>query len=193
MEEEYTGKTETRFNSPIPMLMKLRDTIFGKLRPDLYTRITAYISLLIWIIFLSWHIISYFAISFRDVIRTEKKVDVEALIYNRAAQLGFNPETFLQQLLNYHLISAICWGVVFIGIVFLWRKMRVFALFLLGGVAVYYGLLLFYMGFRYFNEDTTLFDKILLAVLTGIALLYFLLLKSKKKMPVEDIGSDEII
>jgi len=179
MEEESTVSTETRFNSPLPLIVKLRDTIFGKQRPNFYTRITAYLNLLIWITFLSWHIISYFAISFRDVIRLEKQVDVESLIYHRAEQLGFNPATFLQQLLSYHLMSAISWGVIFIGIVFLWRRMRIFALFLFGGIAAYYALLLFYMGFRYFNEDTTLFDKIVLAVLIGNSLLYFLLLRRK--------------
>ena len=174
MQENGTKPVQTKFNSALPLILSLRDITFGKVKPDFYTRIATYINLYVWITFLSWHIISFSAISLRAIIYTEKKIDVEALIFRRGAELGFRPYEFLNHLLQYHLISIICWGTLFLGIIFMWRKKKIFALFIFGSLAVYLVILLSNMGINYFIEDTTLFDKILLAVITVNSLLYFI-------------------
>lgn len=178
---------ETKFNSPLPILLKIRDFIFGKKRPEFYTRLTVYISALIWFIFLLWHTISFFAISFRNLIFNYKKIDVEQLIFDRGAALGFYQQQFLSLLLNFQLISIAAWSSVFLGIVLIWRKKRSFSIFLFGGIAVYYLAMILFLGFRYFNEDITWFDKIsvsILLLITG-AYYFFLVLEKKENLEVE--------
>lgn len=188
MESQETEQVQTKFNSALPLILKVRDLIFGRKRPNLYTRITAYINLLIWCVFFCWHLISYFAISLRETIYVEKKINVEELIFRRGTELGFEPYHFLNHLLKYHFISIICWGVVFLGIVLIWRRMKIFSFFLFGALAVYFLVLFFYMGKNYFIQDTTLFDKILLALIVVNSLLYVFLIPEKQIefVPEED-------
>ncbi len=173
--ESGAEKIETRFNSVTPLILKLRDLIFGERKPILYTRIAVYLNLIIWFIFFLWHIIGYTAISLREIIFDKKKIDVEELIFRRGEELWFKPYEFLNLLMKYHLISAICWGVVFVGIVFMWRQKRIFALFLFGGLGGYIGQLFYLMGWNYFMQDTTVFDKVLLGLIILNSLVYFVL------------------
>ena len=94
MEGNQNFEQHTKFNSALPLILKLRDLIFGSKKPDIYTRVTVYCNTLIWFIFLAWHIIGFASISMREVIFTEKKIDVEALIFERGKLLGFQPYEF---------------------------------------------------------------------------------------------------
>lgn len=187
--ESGAEQVKTRFNSITPLILKLRDIIFGVQKPDLYTRIAAYINLLIWFIFFVWHIIGYTAISLRAMIFDEKNINVEELIFKRGEELWFKPYEFLNLLMKYHLVSLICWAVVFVGIAFMWRRKRIFAFFLLGSLAVYYAQLFFWMGWNYFMQDTTVFDKALMVVITLNSLLYFFLMPTSKPVTYHESES----
>lgn len=177
--ESSGASTETRFNSITPLILKLRDLIFGTQRPDLVTRILCYLNLIIWLIFFVWHLIGFTAISLREVILVKKKIDVEALIFERGEALGFKPYEFLNLLMKYHLISSICWAVVFIGIVMMWRRKRIFALFLFGAAGVYFAQIFLLMGWNYFMQDTTWFDKIALGMLVVNSFIFLLFMPRK--------------
>ncbi len=187
MQEE--SSYHTKFNSPLPLLITIRNAIFGKKRPDGYTRITFYLSTLVWFTFLVWHLLSYFAFSLRDLIFEEKKIDVTTLIYCRGEALGFEARDFLSRILNLYLYSAIIWTVFFLGLVLLWRKSR-WAIYLISGCFTsYYALLILYMNLDYFNQDVTYFDKVLLS-LTGINLLiYFVINKYRTKREIAFLES----
>lgn len=174
MEENQNMEPHTKFNSALPLILKLRDFIFGTLKPDIYTRFTVYFNSVIWLIFLSWHIISYASISLRELIFTEKKIDVEALIFARGKLLGFQPYEFLNLLLNYHLVSAICWATVFIGFILIWRQKTYFTYFIFVPVIVYAGMIVFFLRWRYFMEDTTNFDKITLLIFVLNLVVYWI-------------------
>jgi hypothetical protein len=174
MEENQNSIPETQFNNSLPFLLKVRDLIFGTVKPSVYTRITVYSNTLIGCIFLVWHLISYVSISLRAVIFNEKKIDVEALIFERGKLLGFQPFEFLNLLLKYHLISSICWGTILIGLLLTWRKSRFFTYFLFLPLVTYGILLIFFMRWRYFMEDTTLFDKITLLFFSLNLVVYWL-------------------
>lgn len=185
MEEHEEIEQHTKFNSALPLILKLRDLIFGENKPEVYTRITVYFNALIWLIFLSWHLISYASISLREVIFTEKKIDVEALIFERGKLLGFQPYEFLNLLLKYHLISSICWGTIFIGMILIWRKNKIFNYFIFIPLIVYAGMILFFLRWRYFMEDTTTFDKITLLVFVLNILIYYIIQRVKRSVLID--------
>lgn len=177
MDTLQSENTKTKFNSPIPMLVQLRDVVFGKEKPDGYTQATFYLNISIWFILFIWSIISYFVISLRDLIYTEKSIPVETIILERGEQIGFESTDFLDRLLTFHSISIVCWILVFIGLVLLWRKNLRFVYFFFGGTMSYFAMVLFYLNSTYFVEDVTFFDKIAFLAMNASALLYFFLLK----------------
>ena len=170
----------TKFQSPVPFLIRLRNLIFGKTKPDIYTRITFYLNLLIWLAFMLWSIISYITISSRKLINDIKKIPVESIIQERGIELGFSEDTFITRLTTFHAISILCWSVVFIGLILLYRKKKRFIYFILGGTTFYVGMIIFYISFQYFREDMTFTDKVGLLILFLSVLLHAFLMKNER-------------
>ena len=169
-----------KFQSPVPILLKVRNLVFGEERPDIYTRITFHINLLIWAAFMVWNVISYFTIALRAVILEEKGIPVETIIQERGLTLGFGQDEFLSRLLTFHGIAIICWGLVFFGLILLYRKKKQFSYFIFGSVGFYIGMSIFYLSFTYFLQDTTTFDKIALLVLLASCGLHAYLMKNER-------------
>lgn len=180
MDTLQTEQPKTKFNSPLPTLIKLRNIIFGKDKPDGYTQATFYLNTLIWFILFIWSVLSYFVITKRALIFTEKGIPVESIIIERGEQIGFASTEFLDRLLTFHAVSIVCWIFVFIGLVLLWRKNLKFIYFFFGGTLFYLGMILFYLNGIYYREDVTTFDKIAFLALNASSLLYYFLLKKEK-------------
>ena len=119
-----------KFQSPVPFLIKFKKIIFGKKKPDIYTRITFIFNILIWLTFMLWSIVSYLAITMRSIILKQKGIPVEDIIQKRGIELGFEPNDFLPRLLTFHAVSIICWGLVFFGLILLYRKKKQFSYFI---------------------------------------------------------------
>jgi hypothetical protein len=187
-----TENQETKFKSPIPIIRRLQGFIFGEDRPDNFTQFTFYLNLFFWFIFLLWSVISVLTLSFRHVVEKHKKISIEEIIFNRGKELEFEPSDFLNHLMTTYSVSVILWLIVFVGLVLLWRKNKLFIYFLGGGVILYVSMLIFYMSYTFFVEDTTLFDKIgLLAMLASSFMYYFLLKKESSDGTMSFFGADE--
>lgn len=185
-------QSKTKFNSPLPFLLQFRDLLFGKKTPDGYTQVTFYMNLILWGIFFTWSLVSYFVITLREFIYTEKNIPVEEIIRDRGVELGFDPFDFLDKLLTFHAVSIVCWLISLIGLILLWRKNLKFIYFFMGGTIFYFGMILFFLNFTYFREDMTLFDKIaFLAMNSSVLLYYFLLRKEKKGGSISFFGEEE--
>jgi hypothetical protein len=169
-----------KFQSPVPFLITFRNLIFGKEKPDVYTQITFIINMMIWVTFMLWNIISYFTITMRSVIFEQKGIPVETIIQKRGIELGFEPNEFLPRLLTFHAIAIICWGLVFFGLILLYRKKKQFSYFILGGTVFYLGMSIFYLSFDYFLQDTTSFDKVALLILISSISLHAFLMKNER-------------
>jgi hypothetical protein len=182
-ENEYDEDAvkSTKFNSPIPTLIRLRNFVFGKRKPDVYTRITFYLNSVLALSFLIWNLIGYFAIASREQIAEIKHVPVEEIIQSRGIDLGFNGEDFVARLMTLYGISVICWVVVIAGLILLYRKRRQFLYFILGGVIFYLGMQLFYMSFQYFKEDVTSYDKISLLIIIASVVLHSFLMRNERR------------
>ncbi|MDX2361555.1 MAG: hypothetical protein QNK23_12165 [Crocinitomicaceae bacterium] len=180
-EEKSTDSKDnsaTKFQSPVPFLRQFRNLIFGKRTPDMFTRITFYINSVLWTTFIIWHILSYATLTSRDLFMQQKGLPIEAIVEARGAELGFESGEFLSRLITYHAISVICWIVMFVGLIFLYRKLKTFVYLILGATVFYIGMSIFYIGFRYFMEDTTAYDKVALLIIIVSTLLHSYLLKN---------------
>lgn len=169
-ENEYIEKEAvkaTKFQSPVPLLRQLRNLIFGLKIPDVYTRLTFYINLVIWTTFLIWDILSYVALTSTDLFVEQKGIPIEQIISERGAVLGFAEGEFLAHLTTYHSIGIICWLVFLFGLILMYRKNKRYIYFCLGALIFYFGMCIFYIGFAYFLEDTTAYDKIALLIMVA--------------------------
>lgn len=153
-----------KLESPIPFVIILRNWIFGKKRPDIYTRLTFLANTVIWMLFLVWSGFSYFAVMSKEWIWQQKGIAITWIIERRGDQLGFEEGVFMNRLEISNLIGLLCWVVFFIGLALLYRKKRIFVYFTILPLLTYIGLNSLYLSFTYFLEDITLFDKILLLI-----------------------------
>ena len=181
MNTRQTENSESLYKSPYPMLTRLKVKVFGTEKPDNYTQVTFYLNFFFLMFFFIWSFASYLTISCRHLIFEQKKIPVELIIKARGEVLGFDSTDFLNRLLTFHLFSHICWILVFIGLVLISRKNEKFIYFFFGGMLLYALMLIFYLNFDYFLEDTTTFDKIILLAMNANALMYFFLLRKEKK------------
>ncbi len=176
-EEEKVNK----FQSPVPFLRNFQRFIFGKEKPDIYTRLTFNINMIIWLSFILWSILSFFTIKSRAIILQMKGIPVEKVIRERGVELGFKGEEFIDRLLTFNGIAIICWLIILIGLILLFRKMKQYIYFILGGAIFYIGMSIFYLSYTYFMEDMTFYDKIALLILITSSIFHFFLLKNEQE------------
>lgn len=177
-EEEHPVK-QTKFQSPLPFVLKLRNLIYGKQKPDVFTQLTFFMNLTIWFVFMLWSVVSYFAILSRQYILRNKGISIEAIIGKRGAELGFAPGEFMDRLITTHAISIICWGVFFVGLIFLYRKRKTFIYMTVIPVLFYLFMQIFYVSFTYFLEDSTTFDKVAILISIVSLILFHFMLKNE--------------
>lgn len=155
----------TKFQSPVPFLRQFRNLIFGKKTPDMYTRITFYMNVVIWTTFLVWDILSYFALTSSELFIQKKGIPIHRIVEKRGFDLGFQDGVFLDRLITYHAISIICWFIFFIGLILMYRKVKKYIYFTLSPLLFFLGMSIFYLSFTYFIEDTTAYDKIAILIM----------------------------
>jgi len=190
--QEIRQRLEEHLNSPLPILMRLKNLVFGEKAPDTYTRISFYLALLIWFIFFLWSILGVVVIQSRHWIKEEKKIDVTRLIEQRGQELGFEKYVFADRLETFHTASIICWLVVFAGLVLLYRKKLEFIYLFLAGAGIYLLLMWFMLGFGYWAKDTTTFDKVVFILMVLHTSIYYYFLKMEKEgNPVNFFGVKE--
>lgn len=187
MENTYSEQSaegtekKTKFQSPKPILVRLRNIVFGKRSPDIFTRVTFYMNMVIWLSFMLWNLIGYIAISSRDMILEVKGIAVEKIIAERGVELGFEPADFIVRLSVVHGVGVLCWAAIFFGLVLLYRKRKQFIYFIAGGVLFYIGLNVFYLSFQFFREDTTGFDKIALLIMLMSSTIHSFLMNNEQR------------
>lgn len=156
---------KTRFQSPVPILRQLRNLIFGMKIPDMYTRVTFLINMVLMSTFLIWDILSYFALTSTEMIGEQKGITVEAIVSARGEVLGFADGAFFSRLCTYHSIGIICWGVFFFGLILMYRKVKSYVYFCFGAMLFYVGMAILYLSFTYYLEDTTAYDKVAMLIM----------------------------
>lgn len=176
------SELEANLNSPRPLLVRVRNLIFGTQQPDNYTKFTFFLAIAIWFIFFVWSVVSAIVIRLGDTILDNKEIDVVELIENRGKQLGFESGEFIGRLEAFHALSVVFWGITFVGLVLLWRKNVRFTYFFFTGCGLYFVFLLTMLGFQHYIHDTTSFDKIAFAVLVIQTAIYAFFRKREEKI-----------
>jgi hypothetical protein len=177
----FRDELEAHLNSPLPLLMRMRNFIFGKTHPDYYTQFSFFFALIFWFIFFLWSIIGTIVIRSRDWIEQEKDIQVTQLIENRRLELGFEPHSFIGRLEAFHAISLILWVIAFVGLILMWRKSLKFTYFFFGSCILYIVFMWTMLGFGYWAKDTTSFDKITLLLMIGQSAVYAYILKREQE------------
>jgi len=177
----FREEFEAHLESPIPILSRLRNLIFGKESPDTYTQIGFYLGIIIWTIFLIWIILGYVALTNTEWIEQEKGLDVHSLIEARGKTLGFVGADFKSNLITFYNVALVAWIGLFIGLVLQWRKNLYFIYFIWGAGAVYLLAMWFLLGFTYWYQDTTTFDKIAFFLLIVHSSLYYYFLNKESQ------------
>lgn len=175
------SESATKFQSPVPFVLKLRDLIYGKRKPDFFTRINFILNLVLWATFMIWSVISFYAVGSREFIYRQKGIPVESIIKSRGRELGFNGEDFLHRLLTVNGIAIICWGIVFVALILMYRRNKIFFYPFIVPILLYIGMLFAYISPSYFMQDTTTFDKIALITMLASGTIYYFLIKDKEK------------
>ena len=152
----------------LPVFYWFRNMILGKTKPDRFTRLIYYVNLVAWFLLMIWNFLSFVAISMSDVIKAEKGFSVNAIIRRHGRELGFthdNGQTFLDAVTEYHFYNIFIWMFIFVGLVLLYRKNKVYTLIYLGGLAIHFVFMFWKIGIQYFIESVSFFDKILYALM----------------------------
>lgn len=182
MDRENTKEVkETKFKSPVPVLKQVRNGLLGRKKPDIFTQITFWIGLCVSVIFLIWSVLGYVAISSSEWIQTEKGIDIEKIIDVRGEQLGFISGEFSNRLITFNGIATICWAIVILGLLFLYRKKMTYTYLVFGAFVFYLGMAFFYLGFGYFVHDITFTDKVMLLILLVSFIAHAIFLRSEKQ------------
>lgn len=163
----------------IPLFVKISRVIFGKKRPDGFTRIIFSINLFAWFLLFMWNMISYFVLISSDIIKENKGFSVNAIIRRNGQKLGFNGQDFLDAITQFYFVNNFIWFIVFIGLVLMYRKKSLYPFLILGGLAVHFLMMFFTLGLQYFIEDVSFFDKILYAVLIVLTIIHSFLMKKE--------------
>lgn len=157
--------------------------MLGRKRPDGFTRLLFTINLIAWFLLMIWNFLSYVAIQMSDFIKEHKNFSVNAIIRRHGRELGFiedNGESFLQAVSQFYFINIFIWILVFVGLLLMYRKLKIYPMVLLGSLLIHFILLLIMLGLQYFIESISLFDKFLYAMLVLSVLLHSALMNLER-------------
>jgi len=169
----------------IPLFLRIRRFILGKNKPDGFTRLIYTINFTGWFLLMAWNLISYIVVQMAPVIYENKGLSVNAILRQKGRELGFDGEQFLQAITDYYFLSIFVWIFIFIGLALMYRKSRFYATFYFGGFVVHFTSMLLMIGFQYFLEDISLFDKIVYGIMLVTALIHFTLMMKEKNQTFE--------
>lgn len=168
----------------LPLIIKIRRFILGKKKPDGFTRLIFTINIFSWFLLMMWNLISYAAIQLSDIIKENKGFSVNAIIRKNGRDLGFEGQDFLDVINTYLFANIFIWIIIFIGLALLYRKLKVYPIFLLGGLGIHFLLMFFMLGLQYFIESVSFFDKILYGIIIITTMIHSALMKKEQTDPL---------
>ncbi len=168
----------------VPLLIKIRRFILGGTKPDGFTRLMFTVSLFCWVLLSFWNGLSYFIVLSSDIIEEYKGFSVNQILIRNGQNLGFNGPEFLDTITSFYFYTLFIWGFIFIGLVLMYRKKRSYTFFVLGGLSIHFIYMFIVLGFQYFIEDVSPFDKILYGILIIVTFLHSVLMKKETEEQV---------
>lgn len=164
----------------LSLFVRIRNTVLGEEKPDAFTRWVFFTELFCWVLLAFWNAISYFVLLSADFIEQNKGLSVRAILIRNGQNLGFDGPEFVSIIHHFYFYSFFIWFFILFGIVLLYRKSTYSPLFLLGGLIFLFSYMFSTIGFQYFIEDISLFDKILFATMIVLSFVHSYIIKTKK-------------
>lgn len=178
----------------LPVLKRWRNFILGIHHPDDFTRWVFFLTIFGWILLAVWNIIGYFVLISAPIIEKNKGFSVDKILIRNGQNLGFNGADFILIIRHYYFYSIFIWLLILIGIVLIYRKSIWYPLFFLGGFAVHFIYMFMQVGFQYFIEDISLFDKTIYGLMIGMGFIHSFFMKQEintKTSPQMTIKGEE--
>lgn len=169
----------------IPLLLRIRRIILGKNKPDGFTRLVYTINFACWFLLMAWNFISYIVVQMSHMIYENKGLSVSAILRRKGREMGFDGEEFLQAITDYYFLTIFVWIIIFIGLALMYRKSRFYASFYFGGFIIHFTSMLLMIGFQYFLEHVSFFDKILYGIMLVTGLIHYTLMMKEKTQSFE--------
>jgi hypothetical protein len=166
----------------IPLLLKLRQFLLGKKKPDSFTRLIFFINLMGVLLMTFWNLLSYMAILLSDFIKSNKGFSVNAIIRRNGRNLGFEGQDFLEAISLYYFLNIFVWLAVLFSLLLMYRKIKTYSLFYFSALGVHFTLMFWMIGLQYFIEDITWFDKMIYAVLIISTLIHSTVMKREPQV-----------
>ena len=170
---------EIKPEDAIPLIVRIKKLILGEHKPDGFTRLMFSFSLFSWLLLAIWNAVSYFVLLTSDIIKENKGFYVNDVIIKNGHNLGFNGNEFLVSITTFYFNSLFIWLFILVGLILMYRKKQVYHFFVLGGLALNFTYMFIVLGFQYFIEDVSFFDKVLYAILTIVTVIHSFLMKKE--------------
>lgn len=164
-----------------PHIQKAKKVVLGQERPKLFTQIVFYLGIVGTSIFGMWSTISLLILKFPGYLKSNKQVDVEAIVGLRARELGFEGTDFFNKLVLFHLTSTLVWIIILICFFLLWRSIKWANVVIVAGIVALTLFTLILFGPTYLIEDTTTFDKITLLIMLTLSVISHFTMTPKQK------------
>lgn len=162
------------------VIQRLKHVVLGKEKPNLLTRISVWGGFALWIYLVSWQVLTLLSIFLMGSLKQAELVEksfirVGSKLYGYADTLN---------LLTIHTFLQLCaFGIILLGLIFIWRKKRLgFLLYVIGNVLTI-AITIVVLGLKYFKAEMSITDLFLIGTGTlyfGIAALWLYKFKSKK-------------
>ena len=157
---------------------RIKRIILGKQRPNLLTRISVLVGFVVWIYLFLWQFMTLISLLLMPNL---EQSDYLKPIYKKVGEYYYGYEDTYNQLLMHSFVQIIICMVLFIGLVLIWRKLKLgIVLFILGNIATLF-VTYFLMGQDYLINETPIVDFVLIGVLILYFSLGFFLFYRKKK------------
>lgn len=176
----------------IRWIQAIQRIIFGEKVPDIYTKTTFFLNILLWVMFFSYSLLQLLSIQYSHLFLVHKGVDLAQLIQQRGNRIGFEGNEFLNQLIFTQQISLVGWTIAWIGLVLLWRQKMAYTFFFFGGNLLVFSSTWYLLGSTYLQEDIPFFLKVLFLLLNANAFIYSFLLFRKKNGDITFFEDGEV-
>jgi len=154
------------------IVQKIKRIILGKEKPNLFRRVSVLIGFVIWLYFTIWQGLIGISVIFADKLQNPELIkDSFNRIGAKYAFLHRWGMNTTEVLVAHSLVMFVFYGLSLFGLILIYRKQKIghILYFFSNSIAIVFTIV--FLGWRYFNYEITLVDKIIFASVT----LYFAL------------------
>ena len=161
---------------------RIRRLILGKEKPNRVTRISVSVGFFIWVILVSWHVMTLMVLTLMGTLKNGDKIKAAFL---KLGSSLYDIPNIINRLWIFTIAELVLFGVALIALILIYRKKRIgFLLYIIATPLTVLIVIPSFGGFKYFQHELGYWDLILPGITTlyfGIGALWFYKIKPPKK------------